>query len=125
MTAGLLGMILLPGLIFAGLQYLFPFINVSDKFLCKYLLMCSSGASSSYYAVSVIHVYPAIFIIAASSRSAFVSMDVLSSWSQSVRDKEFLVEMRLRNHESDGHKERESEPVEVKVEVEVEEEEDI
>ncbi|KAF9013558.1 hypothetical protein BDZ89DRAFT_467644 [Hymenopellis radicata] len=124
MTGGLLAMILLPGLIFAGLQYLFPFINVSDKFLCKYLLSCRSGASSSYYAVSVIHVYPAIFIIAASSRSAFVSMDVLSSWSQSVRDKEFLVEMRLRNHESDGPKDgAEGKEIEVKVEVEEEEQE--
>ncbi len=51
--------------------------------------------------LSVIHVYPAIFIIAASSRSALLSMDLLSSWSQSIRDKEFLVEMRLRNHDQD------------------------
>jgi E3 ubiquitin-protein ligase MARCH6 len=28
-----------------------------------------------------------------------VGMTLLSSWSQSIRDKEFLVEMRLRNHE--------------------------
>jgi E3 ubiquitin-protein ligase MARCH6 len=27
------------------------------------------------------------------------AMALLSTWSQSIRDKEFLVEMRLRNHE--------------------------
>jgi E3 ubiquitin-protein ligase MARCH6 len=27
--------------------------------------------------------------------------DILASWSQAIRDKEFLVEMRLRNLESD------------------------
>lgn len=45
------------------------------------------------------HVYPAIFAGAALSRSAIVLFDMLITWSQSVRDKEFLVEMRLRNHE--------------------------
>ena len=32
-------------------------------------------------------------------RSGVVLYGMLSKWSQSVRDKEFLVEMRLRNHE--------------------------
>lgn len=31
------------------------------------------------------------------------------SWSQSIRDKEFLVEMRLRNHDPDA----EDEPVDI------------
>ena len=45
------------------------------------------------------HVYPAIFAGAALSRSAIVLFDMLITWSQSVRDKEFLVEMRLQNLE--------------------------
>ncbi|SJL04278.1 uncharacterized protein ARMOST_07639 [Armillaria ostoyae] len=81
-TAGLLGMIILPGLLFTILRHFLPFLPVNDKFV-------------------FIHVYPAIFIIAVSSRSALLSTDLLSSWSQSIRDKEFLVEMRLRNHGQD------------------------
>lgn len=45
------------------------------------------------------HIYPAIFAVASLSSFAVVLLDALASWSQSVRDKEFLVEMRLRNHE--------------------------
>ncbi|KAG7444454.1 uncharacterized protein BT62DRAFT_952269 [Guyanagaster necrorhizus] len=82
-TAGLLGMIVLPGLLFTILRHFFPSVPVNDKFIFA-------------------HLYPAIFIVAASSRSAFLSMDLLSSWSQSIRDKEFLVEMRLRNHDQDA-----------------------
>jgi E3 ubiquitin-protein ligase MARCH6 len=32
-------------------------------------------------------------------RSGVILYGMLSKWSQSIRDKEFLVEMRLRNHE--------------------------
>ena len=35
------------------------------------------------------------------SRVIVSAMTVLSSWSQSIRDKEFLVEMRLQNLELD------------------------
>lgn len=45
------------------------------------------------------HVYPGLFAVAGFGRSLMVAMTLLSSWSQSIRDKEFLVEMRLRNHE--------------------------
>ncbi|KAH0836469.1 hypothetical protein J3R83DRAFT_8078 [Lanmaoa asiatica] len=48
-----------------------------------------------------VHVYPGIFAVVASSRVIVSAMIVLSSWSQSIRDKEFLVEMRLQNLESD------------------------
>ena len=47
------------------------------------------------------HVYPTVFVFAATLRSAVVAFDLLSSWSQTIRDKEFLVEMKLRNHEPD------------------------
>jgi E3 ubiquitin-protein ligase MARCH6 len=45
------------------------------------------------------HIYPGIFMSAGVLRSAVVLYGLLSSWSQSIRDKEFLVELRLRNHE--------------------------
>lgn len=45
------------------------------------------------------HVYPGIFAVVGFGRSVMVGIDLLQSWSQSIRDKEFLVEMRLRNHE--------------------------
>jgi E3 ubiquitin-protein ligase MARCH6 len=47
----------------------------------------------------VMHVYPGLFAVVGFGRSIVVGMSLLSSWSQSIRDKEFLVEMRLRNHE--------------------------
>ena len=51
------------------------------------------------------HVYPTVFVFAATLRSAVVVFDLLSSWSQTIRDKEFLVEMKLRNHEPELEKE--------------------
>jgi len=48
-----------------------------------------------------VHVYPGIFAVVGLSRIVFSAMIVLSGWSQSVRDKEFLVEMRLQNLEPD------------------------
>ena len=58
------------------------------------------------------HVYPGIFMFFGLARSTIVFYGKLTSWSQAIRDKEFLVEMRLRNHESAKT------DVEVKVEVE-------
>lgn len=45
------------------------------------------------------HVYPMVFILAATAHSAIIIFGVLRSWSQSIRDKEFLVELRLKNHD--------------------------
>ncbi|KIY65813.1 hypothetical protein CYLTODRAFT_492008 [Cylindrobasidium torrendii FP15055 ss-10] len=81
-VAGLTAMIVLPALGFLGLKRLFAEGTFTEDFL-------------------FINVYPTIFIAAAMSRSALVSVDVVQSWSQSIRDKEFLVEMRLRNHENE------------------------
>jgi E3 ubiquitin-protein ligase MARCH6 len=50
------------------------------------------------------HVYPTVFVFAATVRSALVAFDLLSTWSQTIRDKEFLVEMKLRNHEPEVEK---------------------
>ncbi|KAG5336960.1 hypothetical protein C0989_011398 [Termitomyces sp. Mn162] len=80
LAGGLLGMIFFPGLVFRAIQYLFPNILLDDKFI-------------------FMHIYPGIFMLAGLIRSATVLYGLLGTWSQSVRDKEFLVEMRLRNHE--------------------------
>jgi E3 ubiquitin-protein ligase MARCH6 len=45
------------------------------------------------------HGYSAIFAVAGFLRAAVLLANALSTWSQSIRDKEFLVEMRLRNLE--------------------------
>ncbi|GLB43378.1 putative RING finger membrane protein [Lyophyllum shimeji] len=79
-VGGLLSMILFPGAVFRAVQYLLPNVPLDDKFI-------------------FMHVYPGIFMFAGLVRSAIILYDLLSSWSQSIRDKEFLVEMRLRNHE--------------------------
>ena len=50
------------------------------------------------------NLYPAIFMVAGLIRSSVVVYDVLSSWSQSIRDKEFLVELRLKNHDPEAEK---------------------
>ena len=47
------------------------------------------------------HVYPGIFAAAGLIRLCVTGSGVLSRWSQSIRDTEFLVEMRLRNYEQD------------------------
>ena len=46
------------------------------------------------------HVYPGIFVFVGLMRSAVVLYELLSTWSQTIRDKEFLVEMRLMNHDN-------------------------
>ena len=48
---------------------------------------------------TVMHVYPGIFVVFAVVRSAVATYGRLALWSQAIRDKEFLVEMRLRNHD--------------------------
>jgi E3 ubiquitin-protein ligase MARCH6 len=47
----------------------------------------------------VMLVYPGIFAFASFVRTALVGFRMWSTWSQAIRDKEFLVEMRLRNLE--------------------------
>ena len=67
-------------------------------------------ASSS---TSVMHVYPSVFILAGTVRSAITLYGMLSSWSQAIRDKEFLVEMRLKNHDPNAPQEPAAAPVDV------------
>lgn len=53
-------------------------------------------------------VYPGIFVVAGLMQSSRYINEIVASWSQAIRDKEFLVEMRLRNHEpeEEGHRGR-------------------
>jgi E3 ubiquitin-protein ligase MARCH6 len=87
LAGGLLGMIFFPGLVFRTVQYFLPSVPLDNRFM-----------------PSVMHVYPTVFLFAATLQSAAVAYDLLSSWSQTIRDKEFLVEMKLRNHEPELEK---------------------
>jgi E3 ubiquitin-protein ligase MARCH6 len=55
------------------------------------------------------HVYPGIFAAAGLVRLGVTGSGLLSRWSQSIRDTEFLVEMRLRNYEQDKENEKKGE----------------
>jgi E3 ubiquitin-protein ligase MARCH6 len=50
--------------------------------------------------VSVRLVYPSIFVTVAASQFAMSLVGVFAKWTQGIRDKEFLVELRLRNLDS-------------------------
>lgn len=50
------------------------------------------------------YAYPGIFAAAGLSRMCVSVMGLLGTWSQAIRDKEFLVEMKLQNHESNKPK---------------------
>ncbi|KAI0682125.1 hypothetical protein C8T65DRAFT_625163 [Cerioporus squamosus] len=76
LVVGLLGMIVLPAAVLWGLMR-FVNIPVDGDFL-------------------FLHVYPGIFTAAGLAHAAFAVSKVMVSWSQTIRDKEFLVEMRLR-----------------------------
>jgi E3 ubiquitin-protein ligase MARCH6 len=54
----------------------------------------------------IMHVYPGIFASAGLIRLGVTSSRALSRWSQSIRDTEFLVEMRLRNYEQEKEQEK-------------------
>ena len=103
LTGGLLGMIFLPGLIFHMMQYFLLHVSLDNRFICK-SVSTTFAHSNSTLAPLVMHVYPTVFVLAATLRSAVVAFDLLSSWSQAIRDKEFLVEMKLRNHEPEVEK---------------------
>ncbi|PIL24929.1 hypothetical protein GSI_12816 [Ganoderma sinense ZZ0214-1] len=100
LIAGLTGMIVLPAAALWGLQRAVT-LPMDGDFL-------------------FLHVYPGIFTAAGLVHGAFALSKVLGSWSQTIRDKEFLVEMRLRNLEPDQDKsvEQQEDAKEVVTEVE-------
>ncbi|GAW03233.1 ring finger membrane protein [Lentinula edodes] len=79
-AGGLTGMIVLPGLVFYVVDYFFPLVghHVNNQFLFTY-------------------VYSSLFCLAGLTHTFIILREMLASWSQAVRDKEFLVEMRLKN----------------------------
>ncbi|TFK63266.1 hypothetical protein BDN72DRAFT_964036 [Pluteus cervinus] len=84
-VVGLLGMILVPGTAYRIMHNALPPQFIDDKTIFT-------------------RVYPGIFVLGFFFRSTSGFYDFVASWSQSIRDKEFLVEMRLRNHEPESGK---------------------
>lgn len=81
LTVGLLGMILLPPTaVWAALRI--TGLKMDETFI-------------------LLHVYPGICTFTATVLALRAAYEVVNSWSQTVRDKEFLVEMRLQNLELD------------------------
>ncbi|TFY83645.1 hypothetical protein EWM64_g363 [Hericium alpestre] len=92
--AWLLGMLFGPALVVLGLQRWFH-LQLDGKFI-------------------FMHVYPGIFAVAGFARMMMTVYGILFSWSQSIRDKEFLVEMRLRNYEQEAKEKKEKKEIEAK-----------
>jgi E3 ubiquitin-protein ligase MARCH6 len=86
---GLVGMLALPPAIVVVLPRAVP-VQVDQRFI-------------------LMHVYPGIFAAAGLIRLGITGSGMLSRWSQSIRDTEFLVEMRLRNYEQDKESEKKRE----------------
>lgn len=78
---GLGGMIFLPAGLFKLLQHLIPFFQTEEG------------------RTAFLQLYPTIFAVAGLFRAVAIASQLYGSWAQKIRDTEFLVEMRLRNHE--------------------------
>ncbi|PPQ70661.1 hypothetical protein CVT24_000669 [Panaeolus cyanescens] len=72
--------ILVPAVVFVGVNHFIPNL-IDDK------------------RVLYTQIYPGVFLVALSVQLGRTLYSLLRKWSQQVRDKEFLLEMRLRNHE--------------------------
>ena len=101
LIGGFLGMIILPA---AGVWATGHFLDVSaeSNFTSKCVLSGDWQMIIKQAMCSVKYVYPGIFLAVGLVRLTMISTRLLSSWSQSIRDKEFLVEMRLRNLEPES-----------------------
>jgi hypothetical protein len=98
-------MLALPPAIVVLLRRAVP-VYVDQRFIRKPIVLPSLLYLSLLSSV-VMHVYPGIFAAAGLIRLGLTGTGVLSHWSQSIRDTEFLVEMRLRNYEQDKGGEKE------------------
>ncbi|KAG1738893.1 uncharacterized protein EDB91DRAFT_1137224 [Suillus paluster] len=79
LVVGLFGMLVLPAAAVWGLREFFD-LPLNPKFM-------------------FMHAYPGMFATVGFYRASMATLRLLSSWSQAIRDKEFLVEMRLQNLE--------------------------
>ncbi|KAJ3916024.1 hypothetical protein F5877DRAFT_47423, partial [Lentinula edodes] len=93
-AGGLTGMIVLPGLVFYVVDYFFPLVghHVNNQFLFTY-------------------VYSSLFCLAGLTHTFIILREMLASWSQAVRDKEFLVEMRLKNLDTTSEQQQSRTPI--------------
>ncbi|KAI0761783.1 hypothetical protein BD413DRAFT_700194 [Trametes elegans] len=98
-TAGLLGMIIMPAAALWAASRLID-LPMDADFLCTFSPHphLPTGCANMRH-TTVVHVYPGLFTLAGLGHAAWVLSRVMRSWSQTIRDKEFLVEMRLRNLE--------------------------
>ena len=118
---GLLGMIVFPpGALWVAQRVLHirPDRNLLREFH-RIVLACASLITTR----PVLHIYPSIFTFAACVQTCIALSTVVRTWSQTVRDSEFLVEMRLQNLEQEG-KQPEPEPAEGEGATVIEEEEE-
>jgi len=86
LLVGLVGMLALPPAIVVLLRRVIP-VQIDQRFI-------------------LMHVYPGIFAGTGFIRLGVTGSTALARWSQSIRDTEFLVEMRLRNYEQDKGSEK-------------------
>ena len=98
LIVGLLGMILLPPAVLWCITRVVT-LPMDGDFLCEHSCLLSVSGIANAVSLLVLHVYPGIFTIAALAHAAYAMRRVMDSWSQTIRDKEFVVEMRLRNLE--------------------------
>ncbi|PPQ98798.1 hypothetical protein CVT26_014350 [Gymnopilus dilepis] len=82
LIVGLLGMILPPGLVYRLVQYLFPSIAIDDRSM-------------------FMHVYPTVLFCTFIFHASISAHGLMSLWLQSIKNKEFLVEMRLKDYDPD------------------------
>lgn len=107
LLGGLIGMIILPPLFCLGCSQLIKRYTGGDspfgsRFVCK--CIPPLFPSPETHDNSVEFVYPSTFMIATLSTSFQNCSSLLASWSQIIRDNEFLLEMRLKNidHDTNG-----------------------
>jgi hypothetical protein len=78
---------------------------ITDRTLCTlHVPLDHPQISNKFYVVTTI--YPGIFTSVGVLRGALGLVAVYLKWAQTVRDKEFLVEMRLRNLELEEAREK-------------------
>ena len=104
-------MIVVPAALFKLADTLFLSADLDGKFICELTRLVN--ISLLILVDTVMHVYPGLFVFVGLMRSAVVLYDLLSTWSQTIRDKEFLVEMRLVNHDNEKAEVRDNVGVEV------------
>jgi hypothetical protein len=80
--------------------------SITDRSLCTFRRPLDCLQTFLTFPVLVTSIYPGIFAAVGVFRSVWGLRNVYLKWSQTVRDKEFLVEMRLRNLEPEENKEK-------------------